>query len=144
MTDKPQNFPTNSDGWSPERGEGGRFLPGQGGRPKGSKNRFAATTMQEIKNLKDAAMTALAAQVVAGNMDAVKFILERIVGRHRMIELDGGTPADVTNALVNGEISSEEAKAIATVVEKLRRVEDLDVLAARLEELERLLKGDSL
>ncbi|AMY69061.1 hypothetical protein AKL17_1810 [Frigidibacter mobilis] len=100
--------------------------------------------MQEIKNLKDAAMTALAAQVVAGNMDAVKFILERIVGRHRMIELDGGTPADVTNALVNGEISSEEAKAIATVVEKLRRVEDLDVLAARLEELERLLKGDSL
>lgn len=142
MDDNPQDFPINSDTWNPQRGEGGRFLPGQGGRPKGSRNRFAATTMQEIKNLKDSAMLSLTAQVAAGNMDAVRFVLERIVGRSRMIELEGGSPADITNALVSGGISTEEAKAIATVVEKLRRVEDLDALAARLEEIEKLLRDE--
>lgn len=141
MNGQPQDFAIPSDTWSPQRGPGGKFLPGQGGRPKGSRNRFAAATMKQITDLKDDAIESLTAQVQAGNMDTVKFVLERIVGRNRMIELSGDKPTDVSDALINGEISTDEAKAIATVIEKLRRVEDLDAVVERLAALERLLKG---
>jgi len=71
-------------------------------------------------------------------------VLERIVGRNRMITLDGDQPRDVTNALIEGEISTEEAKAIATVIEKMRCIEDMDALAERLDRVEKLLRDGSL
>ncbi|WP_423212327.1 hypothetical protein [Paracoccus yeei] len=128
------------------RDASGRFLPGEAnkGRPRNSRNKFAASTMQQIKDLTPVAMISLAAQVSAGNMEAVKFVLERVVGRQRTIELEDGTPAAVTEALVGGEINTEEAKAIATVVEKLRRIEDMDALAERLHKLEQLLMQGSV
>lgn len=144
MNDQPQNTAIISESWNPQRGADGKFLPGQGGRPKNSRNRFAAATMQEIKDLTAPAIAALSRQVDAGNMDAVRFVLERVVGRNRMIELEGGSPSNVTEALINGEISTEEAKSIATVVEKLRRVEDMDALAERLAAVEKLLRDESL
>lgn len=139
-----QEFPTPSDTWNPERGPGGKFLPGQGGRPKGSKNRFAADTMNQIKEMTPDALASLNAQVRQGNIDAVRFVLERVVGRSRMVELDGDQPQDITAALIAGGISTDEAKAIATVVEKLRRVQDMDALAERLDRLETILREGSI
>lgn len=135
------DFPTYTAARNPD----GTWASGNPGRKPGSKNKFAATTMEQIKGLKDDAIASLAVQVKNGNMDAVRFILERIVGRNRTIELDGGSPADVTNALIDGDISAEEAKAIATVVEKLRRVQDMDDLTERLDAVEKLLRdGDTI
>lgn len=134
------NPPTPS---APIRDEKGRLLPGHGmGRPRGSKNVFAADTMRQIKELTPDAITALGKQITRGNMQAIAFVLERVIGRNRMVELDGDKPTDITNALIAGEISTEEALQIATVVEKLMRVEELDAVLNRMDALEKLLRGN--
>lgn len=128
--------------WNPQRGPDGKFLPGQGGKPRGAKNALASSTMRRIKEMTPAALEQLEKQLNSGNWDACRFVLERIIGKNnRFIELSGDRPSDISDALVNGEISTDEAKAIATVIEKLKKVEEIDAVMTRMDELERLLKG---
>lgn len=63
------------------------------------------------------------------------------MGKGRTIELDGDKPTNISTALMNGELTTDEAAAIATVLEKLARVEELDAVLNRMSEIERLLKG---
>ena len=123
------------------RDSAGRFAAGNQGRPRGSKNRFAADAMRQIKEMTPDAMAGLQSNIAAGNMDAIRFVLERVVGKGRTIELDGDKPTDISTALMNGELTTDEAAAIATVLEKLARVEELDAVLNRMSEIERLLKG---
>lgn len=123
------------------RDNAGRFAAGNQGRPRGSKNRFAADAMRQIKEMTPDAMAGLQSNIAAGNMDAIRFVLERVVGKGRTIELDGDKPSDISTALMNGELTTDEAAAIATVLEKLARVEELDAVLNRMAEIERLLKG---
>lgn len=123
------------------RDNAGRFAAGNQGRPRGSKNRFAADAMRQIKEMTPDAMAGLQSNIAAGNMDAIRFVLERVVGKGRTIELDGDKPTDISTALMNGELTTDEAAAIATVLEKLARVEELDAVLNRMAEIERLLKG---
>jgi len=122
----------------------GRFAAGNPGKPKGARRKLSQATLHEIVGMKDDAVEGLRQRIAANDMDAIKFVLERIVGRNRMITLDGDQPRDVTNALIEGEISTEEAKAIATVIEKMRCIEDMDALAERLDRVEKLLRDGSL
>ncbi|HEY0213733.1 MAG TPA: hypothetical protein VGC40_09125 [Paenirhodobacter sp.] len=119
----------------------GRFTSGNPGRPRGSRNALPLQAMRRIQEMTPAALEQLELQVSAGNFDAIRFVLERIIGKNRFVELNGDKPADISTALVNGEISTDEAKAIATVVEKLRRIEDLDAVQRRLVEIEKILLG---
>lgn len=127
--------------WNPQRGPDGKFLPGQGGRPKGSRNALAVSTMTKIRDMTPAALNKLEEQLGAGNWEAIKFVLERIIGKGRFVELSGDQPSDVTDALINGEINTAEGKEIASVIESLRKVEEIDAVMKRMDELERLLKG---
>lgn len=122
----------------------GRFMPGNAGKPKGARRKLSQATLHEIVGMKGEAIEGLRQRLAANDMEAIRFVLERIVGRNRMIELDGDQPRDITAALIEGEISTEEAKAIATVIEKLRRVEDMDALAERLDRVEKLLRDESI
>lgn len=133
-------IPAMSSG--PIRDDKGRLLPGHGmGRPKNSRNVFAADTLRKLKDMTPEALAGLQSNIAAGNMDAIRFVLERVVGKGRMIELDGDKPTDISAALMNGELTTDEAKAIATVIEKLARVQELDIVLNRMNEIERLLKG---
>lgn len=123
------------------RDNSGRFAAGNSGRPRGTKNRFAADTMRQIKDMTPEALAGLQANVAAGNMEAIRFILERVIGKGRMIELEGDKPTDVSNALISGELTTDEASAIATVIEKLARAQELDIVLSRMTEIERLLKA---
>lgn len=127
---------------APARDEKGRLLPGHGmGRPKHSRNVFSAETLKSIKELTPDALAGLRTNVQANNMDAIKFVLERVVGKGRTVEIAGDKPTDISAALLAGELTSDEAAAFATVLEKLARVEELDAVLNRMSEIERLLKG---
>lgn len=139
MNDQPQN----SAIFAPERDDTGKFLPGSGGRPRGSKNLFAASTLKSITDLTPDALAGLKANVAANNMDAIKWVLERVVGKTgRKIALDGNRPEDVSNALIDGDLNPDEALVIASVLEKLGRVEEMSILSDRLAQIEKLLKGE--
>jgi hypothetical protein len=53
-----------------------------------------------------------------------------------MVELDSTDPNAVADGLASGEITTAEAKDIATALAKLRDVAEIDDLKARLDELE--------
>lgn len=55
--------------------------------------------------------------------------------------MHGLEPADITEAFINGDLSADESKALATTLEKLKNVSDLDELRSRLSELETLLNA---
>ena len=111
------------------------------GRPKHSRNVFSAETLKSIKELTPDALAGLRTNVQANNMDAIKFVLERVVGKGRTVEIAGDKPTDISAALLAGELTSDEAAAFATVLEKLARVEELDAVLNRMSEIERMLKG---
>lgn len=123
------------------RDNAGRFAAGNQGRPRGSKNRFAAEAMRQIKEMTPDAMAGLQSNIAAGNMDAIKFVLERVIGKGRTVEIAGDSPTDISASLLAGELTTEEAAAIATVIEKLARIEEMDAVLNRMAEIERLLKG---
>ncbi|RWR24941.1 hypothetical protein D2T29_22480 [Sinirhodobacter populi] len=119
----------------------GQFTKGNPGKPRGARNALPLETMRRIQKMTPAALDQLESQVNAGNFDAVRWVLERIVGKSRFVELSGDKPTDISDALVNGEISTDEARAISSTIEKLKRIEDLDAVVERLAALEKLLQG---
>jgi hypothetical protein len=53
--------------------------------------------------------------------------------------MEGAEPEDIKQAFISGDLSADEMKSIATAMEKLKNVQDLDDLRTRLSELEKLL-----
>ncbi|MBI0476108.1 hypothetical protein D9601_12180 [Sphingomonas sp. MA1305] len=73
-------------------------------------------------------------------MTAIAYALDRILPRGRPVELDSADPLAVADSLASGEITSGEAKDIATALAKLRDVAEIDDLRARLDELEQAVR----
>lgn len=118
------------------RDEAGRWLPGHGGRPKGARNKLSRDTLHAVQNLAGEAVLALRLRINAGDMAAIAFALDRVLPKGRMVELDSTDPNAVADGLASGEITTAEAKDIATALAKLRDVAEIDDLKARLDELE--------
>lgn len=125
---------------TPAKDEKGRFAPGNGGRPKGTRNKITREAIEGIKSLKDVAFVSLAAAVAAGELPAVIYVLDRLLPKGRTIELEGATPEDIVKALTSAEITTIEAKDIANTLAKLKNIDEIETLKERLEELERLQK----
>lgn len=133
-----------------ERDAQGRFLPGRGGRRPGAKNR--ATVLLEslfeggVLEIGQAVLLA----VRRGDMMAARIALDRAspVRRGRPIEIPDfpelqsvhdvpRAMSRLASAVAGGEITPEEAGAVAGVLEKfVAAVEAVD-LAARLEAIEK-------
>ncbi|EXL06689.1 hypothetical protein BG36_06385 [Aquamicrobium defluvii] len=86
--------------------------------------------------MKDEAIAQLRTRLQAGDWSALQFILERVLPKGRPIELDSATPSAITDALINGTITSEEAKNLATVLEKIAAIAQVTELHDRIEKLE--------
>ena len=138
-------------------GPGRKYKPGQSGnpagRPKGSRHvallaldKFGADNAQGILN-------SVVKAAKKGDMRAAEILLYRLwparKGRPLEISLPVlKTAADLVEAqsrvvkgVAEGEISPEEAQAIATVLESWRKATELADFAARLERLERSAAG---
>ena len=138
MTDNPDNPPTNS---AVTRTADGKFAPGSGGRPPGSRNKVAVQAISKIRELTDDAFSALADNIQKGDQRAVEFVLSRVIPNGRLVELEAANSGAVADALISGQISGAEAKEIATALSKLKEMEDMDALKERLVQIEQLLRG---
>lgn len=123
----------------------GRFTAGNPGRPKGARTKFSQQTLQEIVSMKDDAVAVLRQRLAAGDGDAARWILERVIGKNaRFVELSGVTPEAIGQDLQDGALTVDEAKDVALAVSRLAGIERIATLEARLDELTALLKGTSL
>ncbi|TJV67891.1 MAG: hypothetical protein E5X76_32020 [Mesorhizobium sp.] len=121
----------------------GRFAPGNPGRKPGSKNRVSTEAIAAIKDMKDEAIEQLRTKLRRGDWDALSFVLERIVGKGRVVELDGDmSPDTIAAAFSEGLLTPVEAKDIATALARLSEVGEIAELRAKLDELEKRLGGD--
>lgn len=114
----------------------GKFAKGNPGRIPGSKNRISNEALQSVRDMKDDAILQLREKLIAGDWNALQFILERILPRGRLVELDSATPAAIMDGIATGTLTTEEAKNLATVLEKVAAIEEVTELRSRIERLE--------
>lgn len=140
---QPPPLPAASE-WNPARNERGHFLPGQGGRPPGSRNRKPSMALSAIQSLSDEALRQLGVLVSQGNFAAIRLVLEYTLPRGgRTVDLDGtADPNELIAAVTSGEISPDEFARIAqgwkTAVDAAemgeikRQIDDLEQVVAAL------------
>jgi hypothetical protein len=117
----------------------GRFAstPGNIGRPRGTRNKVSRNALAGVQALAPSAIAKLANLIEAGEMQAIKLVLEYTLPRGgRALELDASDPDAVTNAIVDGDISPDEGDRVASAFGKLAGLRDLETLRQRLDELE--------
>jgi len=117
----------------------GRFAAGNPGRIPGSKNRISNEALRAVKNMKDEAIQQLRSKLESGDWDAIVFVLSRVLPKDRTVSISDISPNAIATALVEGEISPDEARNIATAISRLKEIDQLDELRARLDELENIV-----
>lgn len=127
--------------WNPARDDSGRFLPGQGGRKLGSKNKKSVDALARVQDLSDAAIDKLGVLVAQGSMAAIKLVLEHTLPRGgRTIDLDGTNDANkVIEAVTSGQISPDEMARISQGWKTAIDAAEMKDIKASIEELEQLV-----
>lgn len=135
----------NVSGWNPARDKSGKFLPGAGGRPLGSKNKKTRASVAAINSLHDLAFQKLKELLEAGNPSVVEFTVKSLLPTGgRAVQLDDMSVEGLSDAVASGTISPTELRQLASGIERLKRTADLDALQERLEQIERMLKDGSI
>jgi hypothetical protein len=114
-----------------ERDQFGRFTVGNPGRPYGAKGKTSREALERIKLMKEAAIQKLWESVNMGERWAIELVLSKVLPTGRTIELEGLTPHDVKAALIAGDISPDEAKAMSSVTKNISEMEFLEQMRAR-------------
>jgi hypothetical protein len=129
-----------------------RFQPGQSGnpagRPRGSRNKATIAAETVIEAHLEAVTEAQCRKALEGSERAQRFLIARALApaRHRpvtielpeTVTLEGLLAAHetVTRLFAAGELTTEEAKTAADLLESHRRTLELGTLARRLEAVE--------
>lgn len=132
MTDLTEPIPYRRDGL-------GRFVKGTAGKQPGMRSRLSKRAFRQISDHLDLIVAALLAKAVSGDTDAARILLSQVLPKDQPVELDELSADAVANALMNGEITPNEGKTLSATLEKLRNVQDIDELRAKLDQLEQLL-----
>ncbi|WP_187336463.1 hypothetical protein [Novosphingopyxis iocasae] len=133
--------PTIATEWGPKRDDAGRFLPGQGGRKRGTKNKTSAATLAAVQEMASLTVLKLKEQVNSGNMRAIELVLTYVLPKGgRCIDLDGtADPHEIIEAMTNGEISPDEFARIAQGWKTAIDAADLSEIKRQVEELESIV-----
>lgn len=147
MADVPAaaNFAPDS-AWGPARDASGRFLPGHGGKPRGTISKASRAAQALLAGAAETLAEKAIAEALTGNSALLQFLLGRILPRERVVEIDLPAlvaPSDaltaqarIVEALAAGEISASEATALATAIASFSRTAETVELDDRLRELE--------
>ena len=135
----------------------GQFKPGQSGNPKGKPmgaRHKATLAAEELLDGEAEALTRKAVDLaLGGDTTALRLCLERILpprkGRPIVFTLPNVTNSGdlraaalaILGAVSEGDISPEEAAAVAPLIEGARKAMETDELSRRLEALEEVLEG---
>jgi hypothetical protein len=130
------------------------FKPGNPGKPMGARHHISLLAEQLMADDVAAVVARVVKAARGGSMPAAKLILDRVAparkGRPTAIALpDVNSPKGVTDALAavvaamaSGMISTDEAAAIAAVIETQRRAIETEQLQLRLLAIEEQLKSN--
>jgi hypothetical protein len=123
------------------RGADGRWLPGYGGRPKGSGNKTSRKLLKDVHSLADDAFEQLSSKVKAGEWSAIKLVLDYTLPRNgRTIDLDGtADPNSLIEAATSGDISPDEFVRLAQGWKTVTDAADVKELKYQVEQLELLI-----
>ena len=132
-----------------DRGPGGRFAPGNRaspGRPpgRGPVAELRATLATDLDKIIDT----LKAQALAGDAQAIRIILDRVLPALRPVDMPttlalpvGGTLADQARAVVqaaaDGDLNPAQAAQIITALGGVAKIVESTELIERIEALER-------
>ncbi len=132
----------------PDRDTQGRFLPGNPGRPRGSRHEaLKALDAIGAENAADV-MKAVVAAAKGGDMRAAEILLKRLwperKGRPVLVDLPEMTTAagiatalgTVAQSVGAGDLSPEEGQAVSAILENHRRAIETADLEARIAALE--------
>jgi Family of unknown function (DUF5681) len=142
----------NAGAMKPRRGPGRRFRPGQSGNPagkrKGTRHRITVLAEKLMADDTETVVHAVVAAAKGGDMTAARLILDRIAPPRRGSPVSFKLPAiktaaDVTKALsavaasmATGDLTPEEANAVASVIEAKRKAVETQELESRIVVLE--------
>jgi hypothetical protein len=140
--------PETTGGDRPDRDPQGRFLPGNPGRPRGSRHEALKALDAIGADNAEAVMQAVVKAATEGDMRAAEILLRRIwperKGRPITMDLPTLTTAGgivealgaVASAVAAGEVSPEEGQAVAGILETQRRAIETAELEGRIAALE--------
>jgi hypothetical protein len=122
------------------------FTKGSGGRKPGSKNRTTLLAAALLEGETDELINKAKELAKAGNVPMLKFVLDRMLPRERLIqiELPDVTDADhdpvqtmagIIRAVAEGKISPSEGAAMASLLESYRRTLELTKIVREMDEL---------
>ncbi|HEU5046538.1 MAG TPA: hypothetical protein VFT64_01705 [Rickettsiales bacterium] len=109
----------------------GRFAAGNPGRPYGAKGKTSREALERIKLMKETAIQKLWESVNIGERWAIEFVLSKVLPASRTIEFEGLTTEDIKAALISGDISPDEAKAISGITRDISEMEFLKRMRSR-------------
>lgn len=129
--------------WAPQRDGKGRFKPGQGGRPPGSRNKKPSAALAAVQSLSDLAIGKLAALIAQNNWAAIRYVLDATLPRGgRTIDLDGtADPNELIASVTSGEISPDEFARIAQGWKTAVDAAEMREIKAQIDELEQLVSA---
>ncbi len=113
------------------RDQYGRFITGNSGRPYGAKGKASREALEQIKMMKAGALQKLWEAVIAGERWAIELVLSKVLPNSRTIEFEGLTPQDIKEAVICGDISPDEAKALSSITKNISEMEFLEQIRAR-------------
>lgn len=124
-----------------QRDPTGRFLPGGPGRPKGALAKHSRTLLAQVKAMGPDAVQKLWEALTTGERWAIELVLSHVLPRDRALEWEGVEPDDIREAIISGDIGSDEASRLATALAKISEIEDIATIRDRLDELEEAIRN---
>lgn len=132
---------------SDRRGSRGRFAPGTSGNPNGRPKSETAALRQALADGADDVVTAVLKAAKAGDMQAAKIVLDRLVppikASAQTVHLAlpvSASPLDIARSILgataSGDIAPDIAAQLVTAVGAFCRIEEFEELRARIAALE--------
>jgi hypothetical protein len=133
------------------RSADGKFLPGSGGRPKGSRNRATVLAEQLLEDDIEAVVKAIISAAKEGNTNAMKLVIERIVPPQtarrvtfpmkpiNSVDDIADAFAGLWDACSEGGITPEEAAMLGKLLEQHKDVLKTRDLSSRMAAIEKAL-----
>ena len=142
----------SADTGEEQGGPRGRFRPGQSGNPRGrrpgARNKTSALALRLMDADAEPVILALIRAAKGGDVSAIRLVLERVapMPRNRPVHFSvpsiesaadlGDAMGAILRAAADGELTPDEATAIASLVETRRRTIETLELEQRIARLE--------
>jgi hypothetical protein len=128
------------------RDDKGRFGAGNPGRPRGSKNRTTAIAQALLADEEIELVRKGIELAKAGDVQMLKFLLDRILPKERLIQIDiprlyfadeaiDGMAA-ISSAIADGRITPSEGAALSSMISGYARTIEIWELSNRVERIE--------